>query len=374
MANSVDAHSAIPTVVHLIYCLDIGGLERVMLNCINQMQEKKLKHVIISLTNANNFAQSINNQIEVFCLDKKAGADLAIHFKLYKLLKKLKPKIIHSYNLPCIEYHPIAWLAGIKGHIHAEHGRDIADPQGLNKKHNFLRKIMAIFIQRYVCVSDDLYQWLIQYVGISAKKTVLIQNGINTEKFNLPKVSSNQVRFTIVARITPVKDHLNLLKAFVLIKENLNNHKMPTLMIVGDGEQRHQLEMFCLENGLSTVKFLGARDDVEDILARTDVFVLSSIAEGIPMTILEAMSASTPIVSTAVGGIPEVITNGVEGYLVEKQNPQALAQALKHYINDPKLIIEHGNYARDRVLHDFNEKNMVEAYFQQYETLLKENN
>ncbi len=118
-----------PIIAHLIFRLDIGGLERVMLNCINQMQNENFQHVIVSLTDANNFAQSDNNQIKVYCLDKKVGSDLGVHFRLFKLLIKIKPFILHTYNLPTIEYHPISWLAGVRGHIHAEHGRDIGDPQ-----------------------------------------------------------------------------------------------------------------------------------------------------------------------------------------------------------------------------------------------------
>ena len=363
-----------PVIAHLIYRLDIGGLERVMLNCINQMQGEKFQHVIISLTDANNFAQAEHNHIEVFCLGKKQGSDLGIHFKLFKLLRKIKPAILHTYNLPTIEYHPISWLAGVKGHIHAEHGRDIGDPQGLNKKHNLLRKLMANFIQRYVCVSEDLHQWLISTVGISQRKALLIQNGINTDRFNLPKTlnkeNTKQLRFAIVARITPVKDHQNLLNAFVLLQEQIGSAKMPQLAIVGDGEQRAQLEQYCQDHALSTVEFLGARDDIAQILANTDVFVLSSIAEGIPMTILEAMSGKTPIVATRVGGIPEVVDDAKEGFLVEKSNPAALAKGFLRYINQPELIVEHGENARAKVLKKFNEKYMVQAYLEQYKALI----
>lgn len=358
-------------VVHLIYRLDIGGLERVMLNCINQMQDENFSHIIISLTDANHFSQSEDNPIDVYCLGKKQGSDLGIHFKLYKLLKKIKPAILHTYNLATIEYHPISWLAGVKGHIHAEHGRDISDPQGLNKKHNLLRKLMSAFIHRYVSVSEDLHQWLVNSVGIPSKKALLIQNGINTERFNVPKTVSEQLRFAIVARISPVKDHLNLLKAFVLVNQEIGREKMPTLAIVGDGEQRKKLEKYCEENGLDTVSFLGARDDIAQILAQTDVFVLSSIAEGIPMTILEAMSAKTPIVATRVGGIPEVIEDAKEGFLVDKSNSAALAQGLLRYINQPELMLEHGENARAKVLKNFNEKHMVYAYLQQYKALVK---
>jgi len=358
-------------VVHLIYRLDIGGLERVMLNCINQMQDENFKHIIISLTDANHFSQSEDNPIDVYCLGKKQGSDLGIHFKLYTLLKKIKPAILHTYNLATIEYHPIAWLAGVKGHIHAEHGRDIDDPQGLNKKHNLLRKLMVVFIHRYVSVSKDLHQWLVNSVGIPEKKALLIQNGINTECFNVPKTASEQLRFAIVARISPVKNHLNLLKAFVLLNKELGNEKTPELAIVGDGEQREKLEQYCDENGLDTVTFLGARDDIAQILSQTDVFVLSSIAEGIPMTILEAMSAKTPIVATRVGGIPEVVEDAKEGFLVDKNDSDALAKGLLRYINQPELILEHGENARAKVLKNFNEKHMVQAYLEQYKALVK---
>ena len=88
--------------MHLIHRLDIGGLERVMFNCIHQMQHERYKHVVISLTDANNFAQNEKSLIEVYCLGKKAGSDLGIHIKLFKLLRQIKPAVLHSYNLGCL--------------------------------------------------------------------------------------------------------------------------------------------------------------------------------------------------------------------------------------------------------------------------------
>ncbi|TPH13286.1 TIGR03088 family PEP-CTERM/XrtA system glycosyltransferase [Litorilituus lipolyticus] len=360
----------LPVIVHLIYRLDIGGLERVMLNCINKLAGEPYKHVIISLTDANHFAQDQESPLEVFCLNKKQGNDFSVHFKLFKLLKQIQPHILHSYNLSTIEYHPIAWLAGVPGHIHAEHGRDIADPQGLNKKHNFLRKLMAYFIQRYICVSEDLFQWLISTVGIPQNKALLIQNGIDTEQFNLAKKDSDSIRLAIVARISPVKDHYNLLKALVILQGKVGLQDMPQVSVVGDGTQKAELEKFCQSNKLTSVNFLGARDDIAQIISETDIFVLSSLAEGIPMTILEAMSGKTAVVSTAVGGIPEVITDGVEGFLVEKSNPEALASAIKKYLDEPELIAKHGEKGRERILNHFNEKNMVQAYLNEYNALI----
>ena len=125
-------------VCHLIYRFDIGGLERVMVNCINGMQENNIEHVVIALTEIGEFSQHLNARVKTYQLNKKSGKDLASHWRLFKLLRQIKPNILHTYNLAALEYHPISKLAGVKGHIHAEHGREINDPQGLNKKHNLL--------------------------------------------------------------------------------------------------------------------------------------------------------------------------------------------------------------------------------------------
>ncbi|MDO6425486.1 glycosyltransferase [Thalassotalea sp. 1_MG-2023] len=360
------------TIAHLILQLDIGGLERVMLNCIRQMQQQSdVKHVIISLTTANNFSQSdLNEQVPVYCLHKKAGNDWKLHFRLFQLLREIKPDILHSYNLSTIEYHPIAMLAGVKGRIHAEHGRDINDPQGLNKKHNVLRKLMSLFIHRYIAVSQELFQWLNTTVGISTKKTQLIANGINTELFNLPKQHSQHIRFANIARLSPIKDHKNLLRACQLLQQD-HGEQAWSMTIIGDGPLRQELELLTQEYQLNErVHFLGARDDIAQLLTQVDVFVLSSIAEGIPMTILEAMSASTAIIATEVGGIPQVIEQHKEGILVEKQNSVELEKAMAFYLDNVEKTTEHGEQAREKVLNSYNEQRMVKDYLACYDQLL----
>lgn len=358
-------HIVRKSVVHLIDKLTIGGIDRVIANFIIGTQDQPITNIIISLK-AVDSRNLMPSHVDVISLDKQEGHDIPSHYRLWKILREIKPDIIHTYNLSCIEFHPVAWIAGVRWHIHAEHGRLADDPEGLNKKHNQLRRAMAVFVHSYVSVSADLHAWLVDHVGIPENKAVLIQNGINTEQFNLDKTLSKKLRFAIIARVSLVKDHMNLLNAFLVLKEELGLDALPQLTIVGDGDQKDILQEFCRENGLDNVEFLGARDDIRTILASTDVFVLSSIAEGIPMTILEAMSAKTPVVSTNVGGISEVVADGVEGYLVEKSNPVALAKALKNYICQPELIIEHGENARLKVLSKFNEKNMIDAYLYQY--------
>ncbi|MDP5030515.1 glycosyltransferase, partial [Paraglaciecola sp.] len=123
-------HNQTIVIAHLIYRFDVGGLERVMVNCINAMTSQNFQHVVIALTNVSDFSKHLKPSVKVYQLDKKLGKDLNSHWRLLKLLRKLKPDILHTYNLAAIEYHPIARLAGVKGHVHAEHGREISDPLG----------------------------------------------------------------------------------------------------------------------------------------------------------------------------------------------------------------------------------------------------
>jgi len=359
-------------IAHLIYRFDIGGLERVMVNCINAMQDSNYKHVVIALTQVSDFSKHLHEGVDVYQLNKKSGKDLASHWRLFKLLRKVRPDILHTYNLAAIEYHPIAKLAGVKGNIHAEHGREIGDPEGLNSKHNLLRKLVSPFIDYFVPVSTDLDGWLKSVVNIPSGKVKLIRNGISTQAFNLPKKTVDAVRFIHIARFNPVKDQANLLNAFsILVKRHALTAAEINLTMVGDGELMITLKALTAELSLNEhVHFTGARNDIAELLAAADVFVLSSIAEGIPMTVLEAMSSGLPIISTRVGGLPELIEQGVSGYLIDKQNSAALADGMQNYLANKNKIIEHGRNGKLLIEQKFEESAVVQAYLALYQKSL----
>lgn len=359
-------------VCHLIYRFDIGGLERVMVNCINAMQHDNCQHVVIALTAVGDFSQHLNPSVKTYQLNKKSGKDLSSHWRLFKLLRQLKPDILHSYNLAALEYHPIAKLAGVKGHIHAEHGREINDPLGLNKKHNLLRKLISPFIHYFVPVSSDLHTWLTDIVNIDGAKVKLIHNGIDIEKFKGNKVTSNSIRFIHIARFNPVKDQQNLLNAFaLLVQENGYLPEQVNLTLIGDGELFKELTQWVDDKKLNDfVNFTGARNDIPELLHHADIFVLSSIAEGIPMTILEAMAASLPIISTDVGGLPELVENNVTGLLVDKQNAASLANAMHTYVSNPELIEPQGEKAHQFIDNNFSEAAMIKSYLNLYQQSL----
>jgi sugar transferase (PEP-CTERM/EpsH1 system associated) len=370
-----------PLVVHLIYRLDIGGLETLLVDSINRMPPERYRHAVVCLTGYTEFAGRIERPgVELYALDKAPGLGLGSHLRLFKLLRRLRPAILHTYNLGTIEYQAVALLAGVPVRIHAEHGRDASDPQGLNRKHNLLRRLLANVIDRYVPVSNDLARWLDTVVGLPARKVETIINGVDTERFRngAPLDSAAAAwradgAFVIgaVGRLQDVKNHAGLIDAFARLRARVPDQKL-RLVLVGDGPLRARLEAQAAQSGAGAdIVFAGAHANVAAVLGGFSLFALPSIAEGTPVTLLEAMASELPVVASDVGGIPEVVDHGVNGTLVPAGDPEALAQALAAYVRDPQRAAAHGRAARARIEQHYSMAAMLAAYLGLYDRLCK---
>jgi sugar transferase (PEP-CTERM/EpsH1 system associated) len=370
-----------PLVVHLIYRLDIGGLETLLVDTINRMPAQRYRHAVVCLTGYTDFAQRIARpDVALYALDKAPGLAPGVHLKLFKLLRRLRPAILHTYNLGTIEYQAVALLAGVPVRIHAEHGRDAGDPQGLNPKHNLLRRLLARAIDRYVPVSNDLARWLDAVVRLPGRKVQTIINGVDTERFRAgapvaPAAAGWRAdgAFVIgaVGRLQDVKNHAALIEAFARLRTRMPGQKL-RLVLVGDGPLRARLEQQAADCGAGEdIVFAGAHADVAAVLGGFSLFALPSIAEGTPVTLLEAMASELPVVASNVGGIPEVVTSGAHGTLVPAGDPEALAQALAAYVRDPELARSHGRAARARIEHSYSMAAMLAAYLGLYDSLCK---
>jgi sugar transferase (PEP-CTERM/EpsH1 system associated) len=370
-----------PLVVHLIYRLDIGGLETLLVDTINRMPAHKYRHAVVCLTDYTEFARRITRPgVELHALHKPPGLELGTHRRLFALLRRLRPAVLHTYNLGTIEYHATALLAGVPVRIHAEHGRDASDPNGINRKHNLLRRLLVPCIDRYVPVSRDLARWLDGVVGIPAAKVQLIDNGVDTERFHpAPSAAAaaepwNQPGAFVVGtvgRLQDVKDQAGLIDAFALLRTMLPQRRLH-LVLVGDGPLRGALEQRIAERGLQDCAWLaGARSDVAPVMRSFSLFALSSMAEGTPVTMLEAMASGLPVVSTAVGGIPDLVADGISGALVPHGDPQRLAQALAAYAGDEDKARAHGAAGRERIEQRYSITAMLAAYIDLYDGLCK---
>lgn len=371
-----------PLVVHVLYGLARAGMERIVVSFINATTDR-YRHAVIVVAEFGPLRAEIEGSVEAcLSLDKKPGKDLPHYFRLWRALRKLKPDLVQTYNMGTLDMAPVVRAAGVRWLVHAEHGRDASDPEGKNRRHQRLRRWLEPLIARYVAVSPDLLAWLVDKVGISPAKALLIPNGIDLAPYRGARSGSRRrgelaafapagtVLIGHVARLDKVKDQAGLLSAFKRLQEQSVRADC-RLVIAGEGPERAELEARIAQLGLGeSVRLLGNRSDVPELLAACDVFVLSSIAEGMPITLLEAMAAGLPVVATDVGGVASVVEAGVTGTLVPAGDPKALAGALAGYVNDEPLRRRHGDAGRARAFARFGLDTMTASYTALYDQLL----
>lgn len=374
-----------PLVVHIIYALSTGGLENGLVNIINRCPPERYRHVIICLTTADDFARRITaTDVQVIALHKREGYDLRCYARLRRLLRELRPDIIHSRNMAALE----AQLASLSWRrvkrVHGEHGREINDLDGSNWKYLFFRKLMRLFIHRYIAVSKDLKNWLVAMVGVNPARISQIYNGVDHDRFTpqivkplaLLPAQWQQLDGILIAgtvgRLTPVKDQQLLLRALAHLREHdAGLRDRVRLLIVGDGplygELQEQIDQLALQD---CVYLAGDRRDIPALLQTMDVFVLPSLGEGISNTVLEAMASGLPVIATAVGGNVELVEDEVTGSLFPAGNHVALADALAALLRDDGERARRGDNARQRVCQQFDWDRTVEAYLHVYDDLL----
>jgi sugar transferase (PEP-CTERM/EpsH1 system associated) len=367
------------SICHILYKLDYGGLENGVVNIINRLPEDKFTHTIISLKPVTDFKNRITaRNVEIYELDKSDGKDLGAYRRAWTLLRAIKPDVVHTRNLPTIDFQFIAYLGGVRSLIHSEHGLDLIESQENAWRYRMLRRGLRLLPVRYVAVSRDLQEWLHSEIGIQPHRISRIYNGVDTDIFNsgsatdeLPGAGHAEKKtFVIghVGRFAPIKNQLLLVKAFCLLVDRFPSLRACLrLYMIGDGPQRAECEQLLADANASDIAWLpGFVSDMPDVYRKFDLFVLPSIREGISNTLLEAMASGIPIVATNVGGTPEVVEHGHTGTLVESDNVDALADAIKRYVSDDDLLANHGRNAGLRVRSSFSMTKMVDQYDELY--------
>ena len=371
-----------PLIAHVLHRFDVGGLENGVVNLINRIPADRYQHAIIAMTECTDFANRLTNpNVTLHAIHKREGKDLGSYLRLWRLLRQLRPEIVHSRNLSAIEAAVVAALAGVPHRVHGEHGRDVHDIDGTNKKYLQLRRFCQPFIQRYIPLSQDLEQWLKQTVGVPAAKVAQLYNGVDSQRFspaakNDPTLANeaffapDSIVIGTAGRMMTVKDQPTLVRAFIellgLLPEKRDKLR---LVLIGDGPLRQECEELIADAGIEQQCWLtGSRDDVPQLMRRLNLFVLPSLAEGISNTILEAMATALPVVATRVGGNEELVVAGKTGKLVPAAEPTAMTKAMAEYVTMPDLMQAHGAAGRIRVESDFSMEKMVQSYMAVYDS------
>ncbi|MFO1257169.1 MAG: TIGR03088 family PEP-CTERM/XrtA system glycosyltransferase [Gammaproteobacteria bacterium] len=353
------------TIVHFIYQFSTGGLENGLVNIINHLPPSEFRHIVICLTTQTQFSSRLKpGNVEVIALDLKPGPLYTHYARILKLLKTLRADIVHTRNLGSIEIQLLAFLVGVPYRIHSEHGRGLNDLKGDNIKNQFLRKLMSPFIHQYVSLSKEIKEYLIQKVNINRKKVRQIYNGVNLEIFSPSIKQHDKIKIITVGRMEAVKDPLTTLEAIAGLVSTYPNIEF---IVVGGGSMIPAIKAAARQKGIQNhVVCLGERDDISRLLTTSDIFVQSSLVEGISNTILEAMASGLPVVATDVGGNSELVEERVTGLLVPSQDVQQLKAALQYFCENKERRREYGLNGRLRVERHFSLKKMIEQYDKLY--------
>ncbi|HAU32610.1 MAG: Glycosyl transferase group 1 [Desulfotomaculum sp. 46_296] len=307
-------------------------------------------------------------------------SDLRVVRQLISILKDERITILHAHSSKAgLVGRVAAKLAGTPLVLLTAHNSIFYEEWPFWKKSlfAFAERLLNGYTDRLITVSEALRNELIKRERLDQDKVVTIQNGIETEVFetqvrrcftlrNLDLPLSEQV-VGMVARLASQKGVTYFLKAAAMLAMDYKVN----FVIIGDGPLHRQLEEEALSLGIKDrVVFAGERHDIPYLLPAFDVFVLSSLTEGLPLTILEALAAGCPVVATRVGGIPEIIRDNVNGLLVEPADPAGLAIAVASLLSDPKKAADMGQAGKALVKEKFTAVVMVRKVEDEYRNLL----
>jgi sugar transferase (PEP-CTERM/EpsH1 system associated) len=359
-------------ILHVVESLEMGGAEMVAVNLINSMREEH-DLIVCCIKKEGPFVKRIACNIPIFCFDKGEGNDVKIPFRLAKIIRQNRIDVVHSHHWGV--FCEAAWggrMGGAKTIIHTAHG-DLShfSSNCLKKKvRRITERVSAILVDKIVTVSEYIRAQILSELSISPRKIMTIYNGIDTTNGVLPNFQKeaeerNELTLVTVGRLSTVKNYKMLLKAFKLAQD-MTSLSM-RLIFVGDGPEKVILEGLADRLRIANrVSFLGFRNDVERILASSDIFVLSSHYEGISMAILEAMRAGLPVIATSVGGNVESVKDEHTGVLVPDNDHGKFSEAIVKLASDSEKRKCLGLNGIRHVKETFNLKNSVKNYLNVY--------
>jgi len=333
-------------ILQVLYSLEYGGSERLASCLAYSIDRIKFEPLVLGLYGAGPIVEELTRHhisYYYFRYDRKFGRRSSLQFRLYHFLRKMRIDIIQVHgSYPFTRILLPAKLTNTKiiSTIHSKHSLETVPRLRL------MFRFGALFCNSIVVVSNALKEYTVKELGISSDKIRVIHNGVDLAKFSpaieksrvagIPEKDASLVFVGVIGRLRKAKDHVGLLHAWARVMADVAGMK---LFLIGDGHLRQELEQLVFELRIgNSVIFLGEREDLPQVISHMDLIVLPSKRESFPISILEAMAMKKPVIATAVGGIPEIIRHGYNGYLVPAHNPDALVDAILKFMKDRELF------------------------------------
>lgn len=318
-------------VMLVVPTLNLGGGEKLVADIATNIDIDNFNVLILTFFEPKNTI--IENQIReknirIISLDKKLGIDFTLFFKLHKIIKDEKPDIIHTH-LNALQYLIFDYLIDAKiTKIHTVHSIAEEESKGISRIISKLlfRKINVI----PVAISEKVKVSLENVYNSLDLEVPLIHNGIDEERFRPKKnrrvKSSDEIVFVTVGRLCEVKNHIFMVNAFNAFLKT--NHKSK-LIIIGDGPEKNKIQAEIKRLDISDKVILkGITEKVEKYLVESDIFLMTSIYEGLPLSVIEALMCHIPVVAVDVGGISDIVQDKVNGLLTDTHSISDFASAM----------------------------------------------
>ena len=354
-------------IVHTVSSLDMGGMEHFVLRLVLSQRQVGMESSVMTFKRGVLLQTAHNMAVPVNLIDSKSKT-LRI-LKCLITFKRIKPDIVHAHNPTSLQYAILSKLTSNSHIIITDH----AQTKGIIRNQSLIERYLTDIVVAVSKHTADKSTLQGKKPGIS-----IIHNGIDIKKYNIERIDiRNKLKlgdnFTaiMVASFTQVKGYDILLKSINIL---INNGFSFIMMLVGDGPEYNSIELLSKNLNINKdyIRFLGNRNDVFDLLNASDMFILPSRLEGLPISILEAMSQRLPVIATNVGGIPELVIDGETGILIPPNDPLALAEAMKRMISDPDMRRRMGEAGYQRVASEFSFERMTRQYEELYLSLLRE--
>ena len=358
-----------------------AGAERLVAHLLEYIDRERFAPVCICLGNpVGSHLEARVQQLGVplYFLGKGDTMSLAVLRKLDALFRQYRPVVVHTHLLALNYAYPLMIRYRTPARVYTVHSLAEKD---IGLRTSPMVRALAF---RYriggvvpVAIAEEVRVSIQKVYGYT--NPPLIPNGIPTDEYapdpdkrvqwrQAHGIEPHATVLTHVGRFAPPKNHALLVEAFAQVRSDAPLY----LLLVGAGELEDAVREQVAGLGLeSRVRFLGIRADVADILRASDVFVLSSRWEGNPLSVMEAMAAGLPVVSTAVGGVPELVRDRETGLLVPSEDAEALTRAVQALVDDPVRRQAMGEAARQHAVAHFDIRHTVREYEQLYESLLK---
>lgn len=368
-------------VLHLINNLNVSGATTLLLDIAAQLKPDHGEFAVCVLEPENPMARELAaTGAHVVIPDRKLGLASGTRWAC-QVIRETRPDIIHTHLLPATQ---VGLAASRLMHIPAlTTVHFMFDGLRTSALLRQMNRMSFKFYDRIIAISDAVKQSILEHCHVRPDRVTVLRNGIDfTRTCSCAQDLRDHVRQELsvppgqllvgsIGRLDQVKSYDTLITAMAKTRDTANASSTPRLVLVGDGAERTRLEQLTADLDLAdTITFAGTQEDPSRFLAAFDVFVLPSVSEGLGLSIIEAMGAGLPVIGSAAGGIPEVVTHGASGLLFEPGDSAELADCLRELAGSEELRTRLGAAAKASVEEQFDIAGHVERLHMVYEEML----